>query len=179
MVVVPSQIKDQATTALELSKILNVDVNVLKEKLNLESYQLSTLAMGLSEVEYGPIETIHAMRGNNENYQKELELVQYDMLFGKNYYLNDEDKVKDNKMKMGLEDIVIDSIDNNNGKIIINGKNFNKSSCAYINGKKVETTLIDSTKLEVNNIKDVKEVVVKQLGKYDAPIGESNEFVLK
>ena len=34
MVVVPSQIKDQATTALELSKILNVDVNVLKEKLN-------------------------------------------------------------------------------------------------------------------------------------------------
>ncbi len=27
-------IKDQATTALELSKILNVDVNVLKEKLN-------------------------------------------------------------------------------------------------------------------------------------------------
>ena len=153
--------------------------DIPKEKLNLESYQLSTLAMGLSEVEYGPIETIHAMRGNNENYQKELELVQYDMLFGKNYYLNDEDKVKDNKMKMGLEDIVIDSIDNNNGKIIINGKNFNKSSCAYINGKKVETTLIDSTKLEVNNIKDVKEVVVKQLGKYDAPIGESNEFVLK
>lgn len=34
LVVVPSQIKDQATTALELSKILNVDVNVLKEKLN-------------------------------------------------------------------------------------------------------------------------------------------------
>ena len=33
LVVVPSQIKDQATTALELSKILNVDVNVLKEKL--------------------------------------------------------------------------------------------------------------------------------------------------
>ena len=34
LVVVPSQIKDQATTALELSKILNVDVNILKEKLN-------------------------------------------------------------------------------------------------------------------------------------------------
>lgn len=34
LVVVPSQIKDQATTALELSKILNLDVNVLKEKLN-------------------------------------------------------------------------------------------------------------------------------------------------
>ena len=34
LVVVPSQIKDKATTALELSKILNVDVNVLKEKLN-------------------------------------------------------------------------------------------------------------------------------------------------
>ena len=46
--------------------------DIPKEKLNLESYQLSTLAMGLSEVEYGPIETIHAMRGNNENYQKEV-----------------------------------------------------------------------------------------------------------
>ncbi|MFQ9072019.1 MAG: hypothetical protein ACLR43_04210 [Faecalibacillus faecis] len=31
LVVVPSQIKDQATTALELSKILNLDVNVLKK----------------------------------------------------------------------------------------------------------------------------------------------------
>lgn len=34
LVVVPSQIKDQATTALKLSEILNVDVDVLKEKLN-------------------------------------------------------------------------------------------------------------------------------------------------
>ena len=34
LVVVPSQIKDQATTALKLSEILNVNVDVLKEKLN-------------------------------------------------------------------------------------------------------------------------------------------------
>lgn len=34
LVVVPSQIKDQATTALKLNEILNVDVDVLKEKLN-------------------------------------------------------------------------------------------------------------------------------------------------
>ena len=33
LVVVPSQIKDQATTALELSKILNVDVNVFERKI--------------------------------------------------------------------------------------------------------------------------------------------------
>lgn len=34
LVVVPSQIKDQATTAFELSKVLNVDVDLLKDKLN-------------------------------------------------------------------------------------------------------------------------------------------------
>lgn len=34
LVVVPSQIKDQATTALKLSEILKVDIDVLKEKLN-------------------------------------------------------------------------------------------------------------------------------------------------
>lgn len=153
--------------------------DIQKEKLNLESYQLSTLAMVLSKVEYGPIETIHAMRGNSENYQKELELVQYDMLFGKNYYLSEKDKATDNSMKMGLEEIVVDNVEANNEKVIIHGKNFNQSSCVYINGKKVETTLIDNTKLEVNNIKDIKEVVVKQLGKYDAPLGESNEFTIK
>lgn len=163
----------------EVPYAVYANFDIPKEKLNLEAYQLSTLAMELSNVEYGPIETIHAIRGNSENYQKELELIQYDMLFGKQYYLDDSDKAKDNKMNMGLEEIVVDNIENNNGKIIIHGKNFNQSSCAYINGKKVETTVIDSTKLEINNIKDITSVIVKQLGKYDAPLGESNELTIK
>lgn len=160
----------------EVPYAVYANFNIPKEKLNLESYQLSTLAMGLSNLEYGPIETIHATKGNSEEYQRELELIQYDMLFGKKYYLSEKDKVKDNDMKMGLDDIIIESVENGDEKIIINGENFNQSSYAYVNGKKVETKLIDSTKLEVNNVKQVKNVVVKQLGKYDAPLGESNEF---
>ena len=153
--------------------------NIPKEKRNIEAYQLSTLMMELAGVEYGPIEKIHANKENEKDYQKTLELVQYDMLFGKQYYLSDKEKAKQNKMKMGLEDITIENVTKGNKVTTIKGKNFTNNSHIYVDGKKVETRLIDQNTLETDNIKNMKKIVVKQLGKYDGELSSTNEVTVK
>lgn len=147
-----------------------------KEKQNLEAYQMSTLMLGLAGVEYGPMESLHAKAGNKENYQEELELVQYDMLFGKQFYLSDKDKPKENNMKMGLDDIVVDEVIKDKDTIIVKGKNFTSSSHVYVNGKKVETTWIDENTLKIDKVDKAKSIEVKQLGRYDGVLSSSNKY---
>lgn len=153
--------------------------DIPKEKTNLEAYQLSTLAMGLANVDYGPIEKIHARRGNEKDYQKNLELVQYDMLFGKKYYLEDKDEPKASNMKLGLDDIVIDDVVVGDKVTTIKGKNFTDSSYVYVNDKKVETRRIDYNTLEIDNVDGIKKVCVKQLGRYDGELGSTKEYIIK
>lgn len=147
-----------------------------KEKQNLEAYQMSTLMLGLAGVEYGPMESLHAKAGNNKNYQEELELVQYDMLFGKQFYLSDKDKPKENNMKMGLDDIVVDKVIKDKDTMIVKGKNFTSSSHVYVNGKKVDTTWIDENTLKIDKVDKAKSIEVKQLGKYDGVLSSSNKI---
>ncbi|WP_042271240.1 LTA synthase family protein [[Clostridium] dakarense] len=146
------------------------------EKQNLEAYQLSTLMLGLAGVEYGPMESLHAKDGGKENYQEQLELVQYDMLFGKQFYLSDKDKYKGSSMKMGLDDIVVEKVIKDKDTMIVKGKNFTSCSYVYVDGKKVETTWIDENTLKIGNIDKGKSLEVKQLGKYDGVLSSSNKI---
>ena len=55
------------------------------------------------------MEKFHAYMKDDENYQKYEELLEYDILFGKSYYLKDNEKPQKNKMKMGLDNVTITS----------------------------------------------------------------------
>ncbi len=143
---------------------------------NTEAYNISTLAMQLAGVEYGPIEKFHAYLGNDKNYDKYEELLEYDLLFGKNYYLKNNEKAKENKMQMGLDDVVVSHIENDKNHIFIKGLNFTENSSVYINKKKIDTTFIDESTLKIKMIEDVNTLVVKQLGRNDGLLGQSNEI---
>lgn len=154
----------------------NFEIN--KKKQNLEAYQMSTLMLGLAGVEYGPMESVHAKAGNKEDYQEELELVQYDMLFGKQFYLSDKDKPKENNMKMGLDDIVVEKVIKDKDTMIVKGKNFTSCSHVYVNGKKVETTWVDENTLKIGKVDKAKSLEVKQLGKYEGVLSSSNKITI-
>ena len=143
-----------------------------------EAYNLSTLAMKLAGVEYGPMEKLHAYLGNDKNYSKYEQLVEYDLLFGKSYYLKENEKPEQNTIKMGLDDVVVSYVKDDKSTILVKGENFTTNSVVYIDNKKVDTEYIDENTLRVKNTIQGDTLLVKQLGRNDGSLSVSNEVRL-
>lgn len=150
----------------------NYDLN------NTESYNIGSMAMELAGLEYGPIEKFRAYLKDDENYKEYEALLEYDILFGKNYYLRKEEKPKKNSMQMGLDNVTISYLEHENDSILIKGLNFTENSSAYINNKKIDTTFVDDTTLKIKVTDKGNTLVVKQLGRNDGLLSESNSISL-
>ena len=146
--------------------------------INTESYNISSMAMELAGVNYGPMEKFRTYLKNDENYEKYEELLEYDLLFGKNYYLSKEERAKKNSMKMGLDDVSISYVEHENDSILIKGLNFTENSSAYINNKKIDTIFIDDKTLKIKEIEKGDTLVVKQLGRNNGLLSQSNSVSL-
>ena len=141
---------------------------------NTESYNISSLAMKLAGVKYGPMEKFHAYMKDDKNYQKYEELLEYDILFGKSYYLKDDEKPQKNKMKMGLDNVTITSLEYNSDFILVKGTNFTENSSVYIDKKKIKTEFIDDKTLKIKSNEKGNTIIVKQLGRNDGLLSQSN-----
>ena len=147
-----------------------------------DSYQARTELLKLAGVEYGPIEKMHAYLKNDKDYQKKMKLVEYDILFGKKYYLKDNEKQTENNMKMGIDEIKINSVKSNGDTITVEGQNFTERSFVYVNDKMLETTRDNPSKINGKLNEKLKKgdtVVVKQLGENDAELSTTAEFKIK
>lgn len=153
-------------------KVNNSDFN------NTEAYNISSMAMELAGVKYGPMEKFRAYLKDDKDYVKYEELLEYDILFGKNYYLKNEEKPKKNNMKMGIDDVTISSLEQEKESILIKGLNFTKNSSAYINNKKIDTIFVDDKTLKIESVDSGDTLVVKQLGRNDGLLSESNSISL-
>lgn len=145
---------------------------------NTESYNISSLAMKLAGVKYGPMEKFHAYMKDDKNYQKYEELLEYDILFGKSYYLKDDEKPQKNKMKMGLDNVTITSLEYNSDFILVKGTNFTENSSVYIDKKKIKTEFIDDQTLKIKSDEKGNTIIVKQLGRNDGLLSQSNTMDL-
>ncbi|WP_455540076.1 LTA synthase family protein [Terrisporobacter sp.] len=144
----------------------------------IEAYNIGALATKLAGVEYGPMEKIHTYLGNDKDYKKYEALLEYDMLFGKGYYLKNDEKPKKTTMKMGLDDVTVTSFNYKNDSMIINGANFTENSTVYVDNKKVDTTFVNDKTLKIKRIKKGKTLIVKQLGRNDGLLSQSNSIDL-
>lgn len=134
--------------------------------------------MKLAGVKYGPMEKFHAYMKDDENYQKYEELLEYDILFGKSYYLKDNEKPQKNKMKMGLDNVTITSLEYNSDFILVKGTNFTENSSVYIDKKKIKTEFIDDQTLKIKSNEKGNTIIVKQLGRNDGLLSQSNTMDL-
>ena len=121
-----------------------------------EAYQLSSHIMELLGFDNGLINKLHQNFKQNEKYQQWLEILEYDMLYGKKYAFGGEENFlyKTTELKMGVLDVVVNDVtcDNAERKVFITGENFNKYSTVFINNRKISTTYIGRTNLVANGV---------------------------
>ena len=157
------------------------NIGLPKENVNMEAEEFTTYILEKLNMVAGVMPTFHNACKDDENYKEDFELLQYDMLFGNKYILNEnKNKYEKTNMKMGLKEITLNNYDIKDDILTVTGDNFNYKSKIIINGKIKETNFIDENTLTTTEIpSNIKNISVGQIGKYDKILSSSNSLEIK
>lgn len=157
------------------------NIGLEKKDKDLNAYQLSSTVLNRLNITNGILTKFHEKNIDNENYKAELEMLEHDMLYGNKEVYNGVNPYFPTDMKMGIEDISINSASKIENSIYLIGNNFTKWSNIFVNGKKQNTKFIDKNLLIAESI-DAKEgdlISVSQIAEDGTILGTTKEYELK
>ena len=123
----------------------------------------------------------HQDRREGRDYLKNLELLQYDLLYGENYiyggnaYARDEDDV----FQMGILDVHIYDIQPNlDGTYSLYGDNLTANSKVYVNGETKVTKFLNNARIELREceLQEGDSIVINQVGSSNRVFRSSEEY---
>ena len=154
-----------------------------KEDMDLTTYQLvpeylNRLGVhGGTIINYNQAATSAGKKPGSNAYMKNLEMLQYDLLYGKRYAYGDKaDESSASEIEMGINDVTVDACYLYGDKLHIYGDNFSKWSKVYVNGEKVSTTYESGQVLTIpkSAINSGDTLTVCQVGSSSTIFRESN-----
>lgn len=148
---------------------------------DLTSYQLMAAVTDQLGIHEGTMFRLHQ---NNDftmtnGYSSDMELLQYDILYGNRYTYGKKDLFPASDLVMGVQDVVIQNFSVDNKILYITGENFTRWSKVFVNGEKVSTTYIDNShlKISINSLSEgTNSIVVNQMGSSETIFRSSNEM---
>ncbi len=174
---------DMATGSLFLTKYATWNNFGMEDNSrDLTSYQLMPYIFDLLGIHEGTMNRFHQSKDYQltEEIEDEMELLQYDLLYGERYAYGGQDLYPASDLEMGVEDILLTSFVPNGDTLYVMGDNFTPWSRVFVNDKKVSTTFISSTQLQIK-MSALEEgdnsIVVNQMGSSNTKFRSSNEEV--
>ncbi len=132
------------------------NIGLQKQDGDCIAYQLSSKVLGMLGINEGLLTRLHQNFQGTKNYQKWLEVLEYDMLYGEKYAWGGKDGYlyETKETKMGVKDITLDGVVENaeEQSVTVTGSNFNSYSTVFINDKKYSTEKIDDKTLYVRGV---------------------------
>ena len=149
------------------------------EDKDLYTYQLGSYVLDLLGIHEGTMNRYQQTAIGTEGYEHGMELLQYDMLYGKNYSHDGVNPYVANELQMGIYDITISHAMMCNGSLYIFGENLTEASGVYIGEELWKTSYYNPNMVVVRNAEiNVGDVIsVKQAGKNKKPLSTSNEII--
>lgn len=128
-----------------------------------------------------PILTLPNEDNETITYHDELELLQYDMLYGKQECYDRVNPYLPTNLQYGVLPIVISNVEWNKNLVTVSGKNFTTFSNVLIDDEVIPTTFIDSNTLtfEADDFNSDTKLVVAQINKEGTEISRTVEFITK
>lgn len=130
------------------------------------SYQLTSHVLEMLDMQIGTIFTYQQNHKNSETYLSDLKALGYDMLYGKQYIYGGENPFERVDMKMGVNDIKIESVVKIGDKYYIKGQNFTEYSKITLDGETLDTIYLEENilgLLEDVNPEDADRMKVSQI----------------
>lgn len=110
---------------------------------NLQTYQLSAYVMDLCGIHEGAVFRLHQSYDyagdSSETYQRALEVLEYDILSGEQYYAENGAPPYPTDMRFDVEDVRITAVTQREDCLLVSGSHFTPYSVVYINGTAYET----------------------------------------
>ncbi len=176
-----------ATGNLYLTKYITWNnFGMEKDDKDLTSYQLVSEYLDRLGIHEGTITNYHQsmlaedIEAGTSEYMTNLELLQYDLLYGDKFAYDGDDLYLATDLEMGISDVVIERCYTFGGYLHIYGTNFTKWSKVYVNGSKVATTYVSGQhlKIKLSLIENGDEISVCQVGSSNTIFRESNIFTI-
>lgn len=156
------------------------NIGLPKEDRNVPSYQIMADVFDRLDIHSGTVFNYHQERRKTKNYLADLELLQYDILYGKQYVYDGKLPITEGHMVMGIKDVslknVVPHLDNGYS---LYGENFTKSSKVYVNGEKQKSSFLNNTRIDLAETELVNGdvIVVSQVGSSNTVFRSSDEYI--
>jgi phosphoglycerol transferase MdoB-like AlkP superfamily enzyme len=146
--------------------------------VDLNAYQLNAYVLERLNYNNGVLTKFHQRYIGEPDYQEELELLQYDMLYGARNVYGGINPFIEKEIQMGIQDIKIDRVIEKGDALFIEGDNFTPWSVVYFGEKSKETLFIDENTLIVpyQKITDVG-IYIAQVTDNNIILSQSKEWV--
>ena len=156
------------------------NIGLEKQDENIAAYQIVAEVFDRLDIHTGTVFNYHQERKSTKNYLADLELLQYDIMYGDQYvYGESGEPVTEGHMVMGVKDAEItELVAQTDGSYSIYGNNFTKQSKVYINGEKQTTKFLNNTRLDLkeSTINDGDTIMVAQVGSSNTVFRESKTY---
>lgn len=157
------------------------NIGLEKRDGNLPAYQIMADVMERLDLHSGTVFNYHQQRRKSQQYLQDLELLQYDILYGKQYVYEGNPPITEGHMQMGILDVTLtDLADKLDRSYSLYGTNFTKWSKVYVNGEKQEGKFLNNTRIELPNskIKEGDIITVSQVGSSNTIFRTSAEYIV-
>lgn len=155
------------------------NIGLQKQDKNIPAYQLMSEVLNKLDIHSGTVFNYHQQRKGTKNYLSDLELLQYDILYGKQYVYNGKAPITEGHMVMGIRNVSLSSIvPQLNSGYSLYGENFTKYSRVYVNGEKQKSSFLNNTRINLSEteLKDGDVIQVGQVGSSDTIFRMSDKY---
>ena len=157
------------------------NIGLEKKDRNIPTYQLMAEVLDMLDIHSGTVFNYHQTRRQTEHYLADLELLQYDMLYGNSFVYGglDNKPTREGEFQMGILDVALSGIQANlDGTYSLYGENMTANSKIFVNGERHTTQFLNNTRIELKDTKlqegDI--IVVSQVGSSNRVFRSSAEY---
>jgi hypothetical protein len=155
------------------------NIGLQKKDRNIASYQITAEVFNQLDIHAGTVFNYHQERRKTKDYLLDLELLQYDILYGKQYVYKGNNPTSKGTMQMGVRAVTLSKIISHlDGSYSLYGENFTKSSKVFVNDEKQKVTFLNNTRIELLDIElaegDI--ITVSQVGSSNTIFRTSQKY---
>lgn len=144
------------------------NIGLQKEDRNVPAYQLIADVFERLDIHSGTVFNYHQQRRQTKDYLRDLELLQYDILYGEQYVYDGNPPITEGYMRMGVKDVVLtDIVSHMDGtSYSLYGENFTKQSRIFVNDEEQKDKFLNNTRLELKEceLKNGDQIKIVQMG---------------
>ena len=145
------------------------------------AYQIGAEVLDQLGIHTGTMVQYHQNRRGTKDYQYDMEILQYDLLYGKGYGYGENGKHEPAEFEMGIIDQTIDKVVQIQDKVYVFGENFTTQSKVHVNGEFLSTGFVNENLVRVKDcvLEDGDEVSIKQLAPNKRVLSEEMSIIYK